>query len=231
MTLSNFFADMWGRLFPPPEPVMATPKDLYDRRKFAAQAHGDEHEYKVTGRKWREVTGICLHQTACMLGERPQRYDSVGAHVCITRSGKVIWLHDFNRRVVHGNGWNNQTVGIEIDGLYAGIQGDQKTVWDDPSTPHREVGMELTGEAMLAARQAIRWICDEVKRNGGQVKVLVAHRQSSLNRRNDPGSAIWQAVALPMHEELGLGDGGLGFKLGGYAIPEAWNSKYVGVKY
>lgn len=220
--IANFFK-LWAPK--PVEPVLSTPKDLYDRRKNAAQ------DKVGSKRDWSKVTGICLHQTACMLGERPERWDTVGAHVGVTRSGKVIWMHDFNKVVWHGNAWNKQTVGIEIDGLYAGIEGDPRTVWDDPSTPSKEQGMLLRPIAVEAAKQTIRWICAEVARNGGKIKALVAHRQSSLNRRNDPGSAIWQAVALPMHAELGLSDGGTGFHIGGYPIPEAWDPTKKGIKY
>lgn len=208
------------------------PSLLVDRRDTAAQAHGPHGAWKVGRRPWSKVTGICLHQTACMLGERDERWDSVGAHLGITRSGKVIWLHDFDSVVAHGNGWNAQTVGIEIDGLYAGIEGDVSTVWDNPDTPSREQGMVLTSEAADAARQTIRWICRRVHAHGGRVRALVAHRQSSGTRRNDPGSAIWQAVALPMHAELGLSDGGIGFHLDdGRAIPEAWDPRCIGVRY
>lgn len=202
-------------------PKPTPPATLLDRRPEAEGKH-------VYGwRSWTKVTGICLHQTACVLGERPARWNGVGCHIGITRSGKVIWLHDFDKLVVHGNGWNAQTVGIEIDGLYAGIDGEQRTVWDDPDTPSREQGMALTPEAIEAARQTIRWICAEVKRHGGHVRALVAHRQSSATRRNDPGSAIWQSVALPMQRELGLSDGGAGFAIGqGRPIPTAWNASY-----
>jgi hypothetical protein len=209
----------------------AVPSLLIDRRDRASQGHGPAGRWKVGRRNWASVTGICLHQTACVLGERPERWDTVGAHVGITRSGKVIWLHDFDHVVAHGNGWNGQTVGIEIDGLYAGIQGDDKTVWDDPSTGVRETGMDLTVQAVAAAQQTIRWICQRVAEHAGKVKVLVAHRQSSKDRRNDPGSEIWQRVALPMHFELGLVDGGPGFEIGGYPIPEAWDETRKGVKY
>lgn len=207
------------------------PPDVIDRRKYAAQSHGPERQWKVRGRSWKDVRGICLHQTACVLGERPERWDTVGAHIGITRSGKVIWLHSFDRIVCHGNGWNAQTVGIEIDGLYAGVQGDDSTVWDDPSTAKHEQGMELPEVQAEAARQVIRWIREETYKAGGEIRVLVAHRQSSKSRRNDPGSEIWKRVALPMHAELGLGDGGYGFEIGGYAIPAAWDEKKVGVRY
>lgn len=204
------------------------PSMLIDLRNNAAQGHGPGQAWKVRPRPWSTVTGICLHQTACVLGEREARWETVGCHVGITRSGRVIWLHDFDRLVAHGNGWNSQTVGIEIDGLYAGIEGDPRTVWDDPSTPNREQGMTLTDESAEAARQTIRWICQRVLAHAGRVKALVAHRQSSQGRRNDPGSAIWQAVALPMHAELGLSDGGDGFEIGGYPIPREWDASRTG---
>lgn len=200
------------------------PLGLVDLRAKASK----EHVYGL--RTWKKVTGITLHQTACLLGERLgddepwRRWYGVGCHIGITRSGSILWLHDFDRLVVHGNGWNAHTVGIEIDGLYAGIQGDPRTVWDDPSTPRRETGMDLPIVQAAAARDAIRWIVGRVAWRKGKVRALVAHRQSSKNRRNDPGSAIWQSVALPLHAELGLSDGGDGFAIGtGYPVPREWD--------
>ncbi len=140
---------------------------VVDRRSTASREH-------IGGvRPWSAITGVCLHQTACVLGERPARWDTVGAHLGITRGGQVIQLHDFTRVVWHGNGWNGHTVGIEIDGLYAGVEGDVSTVWQG-KTPNT-----LTPEAAEAARQAVRWICSEVAANGGKVTALVAHRQSA----------------------------------------------------
>ncbi len=203
-----------------------TPDNFVDRRQFAARTHD------YGRRAWPTVTGICLHQTACMMGERDGRYDAIGCHVVVCRSGKVLWMHDFDRLIEHGNGWNTRTVGIEFDGLYAGIEGDPKTVWDDPSTARRELAVAPTPEALEAGRQLCRWIVAEVARRGGGIKSIVAHRQASENRRNDPGSAIWQGVAVPLHTELGLSDGGIGFKLGtGYAIPEVWDARCKGYKY
>ncbi len=214
----------------PEHPPTAPPigSNFYDRRAFAAQAHGDGGKWVVTDRPIAGVTGICLHQTACNLGERVERYDTVGAHLCVTRQGKIIWLHDFDRLVCHGNGWNNGTVGIEIDGLYAGVEGDPATVWDDPSTPTKEQGQQLTAATCEAVKDVIRWIKGELP----QVNALVAHRQASSSRRNDPGSAIWHQIALPMHDELGLSDGGIGFVLGGgLPIPEAWDPRCKGIAY
>lgn len=220
----------WLTRQPRPEPAPLA--NLIDRRGTAAQAHGPKGAWKVGRRSWAKTTGICLHQTACVLGERPARWDTVGCHVGITRNGKIIWLHDFDRVVAHGNGWNAQTVGIEIDGLFAGVEGNASTVWNDPDTATQEVAMQLTAEQVIAARDAIRWIHHEVAKNGGKLTALVAHRQSSKSRRNDPGSEVWEQIALPMQNELGLSDGGAGFKIDdGRPIPEAWNPKYKRVLY
>jgi hypothetical protein len=202
------------------------PGKFVDLRAEATRVH-------VYGKRtWQNVTGITLHQTACVLGERPGRWAGVGAHVGVTRGGTVIHLHDFTELVVHGNGWNTQCVGIEMDGLYEGIAGDLSTLWDDPSTPMRERPNIVTNALIEAAKAAVRWICADVARHGGHVRFLVAHRQSSETRQNDPGSALWQAVALPLQAELGLSDGGAGFAIGkGRPIPEAWDPSRVGIKY
>ena len=42
---------------------------------------------------------------------------------------------------------------------------------------------------------------------------------------------MWQRVAVPLHAELGLTDGGVGFAIGGYPIPESWDARCKGVKY
>jgi len=208
------------------------PAGLVDRRDFAAQAHGPKAEWKVYGRPWEKTTGVCLHQTACVLGERVERWDTVGAHLGITRSGKILWLHSLDTVVAAANGWNAQTISIEVDGLFAGVEGDPKTVWDDPTTPIREVEMVPTTEQLAALADAIRWIGSEIAHHGGRLHALVAHRQSSSDRKNDPGSAIWKGVAIPLMAELGLTDGGPGFRLGdGSPIPEAWDASRIGIRY
>lgn len=182
-------------------------------------------------RPWTAITGITLHQTACVLGDRAARWATIGAHVGVTRDGRVIQMHDFTNVIWHGNGFNASTVGIECDGTYEGIEGDLSTFWRPASDPTRQP-QTPTPELVEAARAAIRWIVAEVARHGGRVSRLVAHRQASADRRSDPGSALWQAVAMPMHEECGLDDGGPGYKVGsGLEIPEAWDRSRVGVGY
>lgn len=212
---------------------MPIPPGVIDRRSTAIQAHGPSRNWKVFTRPWSAVTGVCLHQTACLLGERGERWDSVGAHVGITKSGAIMWLHDWNKVVAHGNAWNAQCVGIEIDGLFAGVEGDPKTLWDDPSTKVRELEMHPTPEQVEATKTVIRWIDADVQiETGKKLHALVAHRQSSASRRDDPGSAVWKQIALPMIAELGLTDGGPGFKLGdGFPIPVEWDPSRTSYRY
>jgi N-acetyl-anhydromuramyl-L-alanine amidase AmpD len=223
-----------------PEAFEAT---LVDRREFHAptvRSNGRPVPYIPEKRTWERVRGVTLHQTACDMGERVERYDTIGAHFSVLRSGRVLRHADLNTIVFHGNGWNNQCVGVEINGLYAGVEDVPDTAqdealrstWDDPSTPTRELPQQVTPQAMLSTRRLIRWIKHEIATHGGNLSVLCAHRQSSANRRNDPGEAIWKQVARPLHAELGLTDGGVGYRLSnGYPIPEEWDPRCVGVKY
>lgn len=227
----------------PGSPEAVTPDDflklVIDRRDFHAPSYidkGKRKSYTPSTRKWPETTGICLHQTACDMGERPERYDTMGAHWGVLRSGRVIRLCDNNRIVYHGNGWNNRTVGIEVNGLYAGREDDPDTAldealrstWDDPSTPTREKPMQVTPAAMLSLRMLCRFIAYDIMTYGGAMQFLVAHRQSSPDRRNDPGESIWRQGALPIISELGLSTGGPAYTIGGYPIPECWGQPDAG---
>jgi len=64
---------------------------------------------------------------------------------------------------------------------------------------------------------------DATAANGGNLRFLYAHRQSSTDRRADPGSRIWQHVALWAQANLGLNDDGPTYKQGGYVIPKEWD--------
>lgn len=232
----------------PGSPELLTAMDfeatMFDRRAahspLVEGADGKRHRYDPKPRTWAQTRGITLHQTACNMGERIERYDTIGAHFAVLRSGRVLRMADLDRVVYHGNGWNAQCVGIEVDGLYAGLEDSPdtaqdeslRTTWDDPSTPTREKPMRVTEAAMRATRQLIRWIGVEIAIRGGQLEVLGSHRQSSINRRNDPGQAIWAQVALPLMGELGLSDGGPGFKIGnGLPVPAQWDPSRRGYNY
>jgi hypothetical protein len=187
-------------------------------------------------RPWPQITGITLHQTACLIGERDGIWAGVHAHLGITRAGKIVHLYDFADRVNHGHSFNAGDVGIEIDGHFAGVEGDIRTYWRPAGDPGR-MPLVATEDQILAARSAVRAIVEAVAGQGGEVRFIHAHRQSSNQRQSDPGSQIWRDVGLWAQDEFGLSDGGPGFVLPGdggvpgLPIPEAWDPRYAGVKY
>jgi hypothetical protein len=214
--IPSWLASLLGRVAARQESRVMPPA-VIDRRAFASQSH---HGWPVKRRSLSKVTGVCLHQTACNMGTRPARYDGTGSHVVVT-GGQIIWLHDWTHRVVAASGWNDATVSIEINGLFAGVEGDPRTVWDDPSTPGREQAMALDERDVLATLDVLRWM----KREIPGLRVIVAHRQASADRRNDPGEAIWRRVAIPARAEVGLVTPNE-FTLGdGLPIPNEWDDR------
>lgn len=177
----------------------------------------------VKVRSYQAITSIVLHQTACTLGERPERWHSIPIHIGITKSGKILWLNDFTFNLPHANSFNSRSIGIEIDGAFAGIEGNMKTFWRPQGSS--AMPQEASSEQIGAARVAVRWICEEVARQGGKILNILAHRQSSKDRVSDPGSRIWKNVGVWAQEELGLSDGGEGFVQGGNPIPMEWDPK------
>lgn len=199
--------------------------EFLDRRQFAAQVHHKSEKnpggFPTHARKPEQCIAITLHQAACILGERPERYDSGGAHFFVTRAGRVIWLHGFDRIVAAANGWNSGSVSIEIDGLYDGDE--HHPAWDNPATSIHEKGVSLTSEATQAALQLIAWCRIECP----TIREILAHRQSSASRLDDPGQAPWRSIALV----CGLPTVPNATVTGGAPIPESWDPSQRGVKY
>lgn len=215
-----------------------------DQRQYTTDAKG-RHLYGVfertRTRDWSQITGIVLHQTACLMGERPARYLNMGAHWGVTRGGLRLRLHELTDRIVSANRFNARCVSVEIDGRYAGDETSPArklaTTWDDKSTQVRELPMDLTPEAEAAALWVCESIVDEVAANGGQVKFFFAHRQSSGTRQSDPGEQPWRRVALPFiaKHKLNLQAPTFldrTFKVDdGRVIPERWDPSFKGNRY
>jgi N-acetyl-anhydromuramyl-L-alanine amidase AmpD len=176
-------------------------------------------------RPWTRCTAIVLHQTACLLGERPERFVSSAAHFFVLRSGTVVQVHPIDARTACSSALNYGGIAVEVDGHFEGVLGDVSTYWRPASSPTRQP-MRPTPAQLVAALELGRWIVGEVAAHGGQVRHVLAHRQGSATRRSDPGSEIWQGVALPLQAELGLDDGGEGFAAGGgLPIPHEWDPR------
>jgi hypothetical protein len=175
-------------------------------------------------RPWGQIDSIVLHQTACVLGEEPRRWFSIPIHVGVTRSGLVLWLNRFDVNLPHANGFNSRSIGIEIDGAFAGVEGDKKTFWQGGEIREPQT---ITPAQIASCREAIEWIVGICAANGAYITNILAHRQSSKDRVSDPGSKVWQDVALWAEEKLGLKAGGLNnlTVTGGRPIPKEWDSR------
>jgi len=179
---------------------------------------------------WAKIDTVVLHQMACA-GPGPwTRWRDLAIHFAALRSGVAAWLYDCDTLLWHGHGWNGRSVGIEVEGWYAGVAGDPSTLWTPRgATGERAREQQLSPDQAEAARQAIRLAVATVAAHGGEVRYLAAHRQSYAEKQSDPGSAIWGQVALPLLAELGLTTAPT--LRGGSPIPEAWDPAQVGVQY
>lgn len=207
-----------------------SPKDmLFDERNNHPH---DGRSKSMPFRTWSKVTAIVLHQTATQLGEKPERWRTVPIHFGITRAGKTIQLYDLTEVCNHAGNFNRWTVGIEIDGWYAGVEGRPETLWQPKPPAPKRTPMNLSTAQVDAAKACVKRIVATVAANGGQITHIHPHRQSSGDRQSDPGSLIWQTVGLWAQQQLNLSDGGKDYKLDtGRTIPEAWDPRYVGNKY
>jgi len=177
-------------------------------------ATADKSKRKGT-RDPKTVYALVLHQMACCFAPQDplKRFLTVGAHFAIANDGRILQLHPMSTLLWASNGFNNRSVAVEFAGNFPDTRGR----WWQGST----YGMNRpTAAQVTAGRQLIR----HLMRTMGLTHVL-AHRQSSGTRENDPGPDIWFDVGQWAVNTLGLKDGGPGFKIDtGNPIPEEWRT-------
>ncbi|MCP4674550.1 MAG: hypothetical protein GY854_03335 [Deltaproteobacteria bacterium] len=173
-------------------------------------------------RRWDQIRGVTLHQTGCRMSSRPERWDNLNAHVGITEEGVVILANDPTDMIWHAQRLSPSTIGIEISGNFLGIEEKPNSYWKPGGGPQHLSNLQIN-----AADRLFDWLRDEFKRNGQPWTRVHAHRQSSRTRGGDPGSRVWQEIAMKWIEKLGATDGGPDWKVGtGKPIPREWNPAY-----
>jgi N-acetylmuramoyl-L-alanine amidase-like protein len=161
------------------------------------------------------VDALVLHQMACCFQPRDplQRFLSIVAHFAITADGRILQLHPTSALLWASNGFNHRSVAVEFAGNFPNTQGR----WWQGDTFGRN---QPTQRQVEAGRRLIRHLRSTI----GITHVL-AHRQSSGSRENDPGPDIWCNVGQWAVTNLGLSDGGPGYRIGsGNPIPDAWRT-------
>jgi len=191
---------------------------------------------KVVVRDPKKITGIGIHQTACVFGPsndltaRHRRALGVPIHALAFRDGVVAIPYPMLWYMYHGNSLNDFTYGLEIEGQYPGLL-------DDPTTPQREDVESTWGKSVTplddltieTSRAAIKYLYDEGMKLGSPLQFIWAHRQASETRRSDPGAAIWKHVVLDYAVAvLKLKTEPNRVWKGGMPIPSAWQPDATG---
>lgn len=180
---------------------------IEDRAGFTAK------NKRLRSRRVEDVYALVLHQTAFSRGNDPKRYDTVTAHYVILPNGHILQLHPVSAYLAASNGFNARSVAVEFVGNFPSTHG---RCWE----PKRFGCHRLSQEQITAGRFLIQHLIRTI----GLTHVL-AHRQSSGTRENDPGPDIWCQVGQWAIENHRLRDGGPGFKIGtGNPIPDAWRT-------
>lgn len=158
---------------------------------------------KVVVRDPKSITGIGIHQTACVFGpakdlaKRHRRALDVPSHALAFRDGVVATAYPMLWYLYHGNSLNAFTYGLEIEGQYPGLL-------DDPKTPQREDIKSTWGSTQTplddltieTARAAVKYLYEEGLKLGSPVEFIWAHRQANGVKESDPGAGLWKHVVL-----------------------------------
>jgi hypothetical protein len=190
---------------------------------------------RVVVRDPKTVTGIGIHQTACVFGpkdidKRNRRALNVPCHALAFRDGTFVTAFPMLWYVYHGNELNAFSYGLECEGEYPGLP-------DDPKTPKREDEQTtwggdptpLTDLAIETFRAALKHLYEEGLKLGSPLQYIWAHRQSNGVKVSDPGYGIWKHVVLDYGvAQLGLKTQPEKFWRDGKTVPPQWDPKGVG---
>ncbi|HMQ47773.1 MAG TPA: N-acetylmuramoyl-L-alanine amidase [Saprospiraceae bacterium] len=178
-------------------------------------------------RNLKNVWAVVLHHMAFKrLNKRgeysaPESYLRTRAHFCILFDGKIIQLYPISRKIWHSNCTSPGSVGIEFEGNFPNVDGKW---WYPRDKKTGRITARDEDHPTKAQVEAGRFLVQYLQKVAGFKEVL-AHRQSSEDRTNDPGPDIWYNVGQWAVNNLGMGDGGTGFKCGhGNPILPVWRN-------
>ncbi len=171
-------------------------------------------EKRKAERPLSAIQGIVLHQTGFRRGSDADRYRRVTSHFVILPDGQIVKNHPETSVVWASNGFNAYTVAIEFAGNFPSARGR----WWKPD----DYGRHRPTSAQIASGQCL---VHKLYFDIESIVWILAHRQASPRRGNDPGPDIWYEVGDWAVAELEMNDGGLGFSInGGRSIPDSWRT-------
>jgi len=168
---------------------------------------------RLSTRHPNKVWALVLHQMACCsrVADPLKRFLKMAPHFAILPDGRILQLHPILSLTGASNGFNPGSVAVEFAGNFPDTRGNW---WHGDENGRNQV----TPAQIEAGRYLVRYL---IRTMG--LKEILAHRQSSGTRDNDPGPDIWYHVGQWAIDNLGLSDGGPGFKTGsGKPIPDVW---------
>jgi Putative peptidoglycan binding domain/N-acetylmuramoyl-L-alanine amidase len=177
----------------------------------------------------KKVDTLVLHQMACCFKVKDplKRFlNHFAPHFAILPDGRILQLHPILALTWASNGFNANSVAVEFAGNFPNTRGkwwlDQKELKKltraQAQAYVKANQNQVTAEQIEAGRYLVRYLIGAMG-----LKKIVAHRQSSNMRENDPGPDIWYHVGQWAIDNLRLSDGGPGYKVGtGNPIPEVW---------
>lgn len=164
-------------------------------------------------RNIKDVYALVLHQTGFSRGNEPKKYNKVTSHFVILPNGTILQLHPLTAYLYASNGFNRGSVAVEFVGNFPSTQGKCYK-------PERFGCNKVSNEQIQAGRKLIKYLSNKIN-----LTHILAHRQSSGSRGNDPGPDLWFYVGQWAVNNRGLNDGGSDFKIqSGKSIPDAWRN-------
>lgn len=225
----------------PAEPVVApTIYPVVDLEDAAAAVKYRNGKVKRTRYPRVDLSGrivlIGLHQAGVERGESKWERTAhrVTCHRAIGPAGNRYRVHPLDTRIVCTNRVDRapyQCIGIEVLGNFRGMP--EGTPGGGKHYKPEVFGEGYLGLAQLIAlRQEIQAVVDEVEAMGGVVVGILPHRTTGLNSRGRPnrpiccGFEIWSGAGEWAGAELGLRVPGPEWSLGGLPIHESWHGEY-----
>lgn len=215
--------ELWEFFNPQNELELASEYQNWTSENGATQGSADPRIIDLTARADKsrrlrmrdpkKVHALVLHQMACCFKVKDPltRFLKMAPHFAILPDGRILQLHPILALTGASNGFNAGSVAVEFAGNFPDTKGKW---WHGPQNGMNQV----TPAQIEAGRYLVRYL---IRTMG--LKTILAHRQSSGTRDNDPGPDIWFHVGQWAIDNLGLKDGGPGFKVGtGNAIPDLW---------